>query len=198
MTRRWRPVLVLTVVLAGCLDEEPTGVGAVPGSAGRIVPATAWLETGSALTYRTVPDGPFSLRPSRSGVVSLAGATATALSPGAVDLEVFVPTGRTRARIQVLPPVPSLQQGGLDQGLTEVSLLGVWSADTRTVFAVGGGGTILLSRDGGQTWRPMDSKVKADLTAVWGTSEQDVYAVGARGAVLSAPPPIASRINKPP
>ena len=180
---RWRDLLGVSLALAGCLDQDPAGVPVAGSPSTDIVPATAWLEAGEALTYRVLPEGPFSLRPSRSGVVSLSGATATAVAPGTVDLEVFLPGGRRRATLTVTAASPSLRQGALDQGLTEASLLGVWSADTRTVFAVGSGGTILISRDGAETWRPMDSKTKADFTAVWGTSEQDVYAVGARGAV---------------
>ncbi len=179
-----RYLVCLALGLAGCLDENPVDVPGASSSASEIIPASAWLEAGGRLTFRASPVGPFSLRPSQSGVVSLDGAEATAVGPGVVDVEALFPTGKQRASITVSAVRASLHQGALEQGLTEASLLGVWAADTRTVFAVGSGGTVLISRDGALTWERMDSGIQADLTAIWGSSERDIYAVGARGAVI--------------
>ncbi len=179
-----RYLAYLALGLAGCLDENPVEVPGAGSPSREIIPATAWLETGGSLTFRVSPEGPFGLQPSRAGVVSLNGAEATAIGPGVVEVEALFPTGKQRASITVSTVRASLRQGGLEQGLTEASLLGVWAADTRTVFAVGSGGTVLISRDGAVTWERMDSGIQADLTAIWGASERDVYAVGARGAVI--------------
>jgi photosystem II stability/assembly factor-like uncharacterized protein len=67
----------------------------------------------------------------------------------------------------------------------DVTLGGVWtSADGSLAVAVGDGGTIVVSRDGGQTWSGAASGVTANLAAVWGSGPTDVYAVGAGSTLL--------------
>ena len=53
-----------------------------------------------------------------------------------------------------------------DSGTT-ADLFDVHAADTRRVWAVGAGGTIVRTLDGGATWAPQVSGTTSDLNAVW-------------------------------
>ncbi|MBL8986341.1 MAG: hypothetical protein JNJ80_08725 [Gemmatimonadetes bacterium] len=181
MTRWLAAVLLLTA----CLDPDPDEPGGGPGSGvPELIPSRAWLEVGATTELRVDPVGPFGLRRDDPAVIDLAGATITALAPGTTGVEALFPTGRRRATITVVPAAATVTPALTDRALTDVSLLGIWSADAATSFAVGGGGTVLVTRDGGATWQRMNSGVTADLTAVWGASATDVYAVGARGTAI--------------
>ncbi len=67
-------------------------------------------------------------------------------------------------------------------GTTE-HLWGVW-AQKDLVVAVGEGGVILRSIDGGKSWKRDDSGVTSKLYAVWGTAAGDIFAVGENGTIL--------------
>ncbi len=69
-----------------------------------------------------------------------------------------------------------------EQGLTEESLLGYWSADLEVSFAVGTKGTILQTVDGGASWHQMETPDTTHLVSIWGFSRSDVYTVGNDGA----------------
>lgn len=59
----------------------------------------------------------------------------------------------------------------------------VWSQGSVAV-AVGQGGAVMRSSDGGARWQPVESGTQRTLTAVWGSGPDDLYAVGAGGAIL--------------
>lgn len=63
-------------------------------------------------------------------------------------------------------------------------LCGVPGSARDDVWAVGSSGTIVHSRDAGETWETRASGTMADLTGVWGSARSDVYAVGKGGTVL--------------
>ena len=50
---------------------------------------------------------------------------------------------------------------------------------------MGTGGTILVTRDGGQTWEAQDSGTAADLSAVAFSDASRGWAAGEAGTVLS-------------
>jgi hypothetical protein len=53
------------------------------------------------------------------------------------------------------------------------------------VYAVGGKGLIIASRDAGDTWKPLESGVTADLYDVACTDARNCLVVGDKGTVLS-------------
>src|SRR5262249_30998393 len=57
-------------------------------------------------------------------------------------------------------------------------LYGVWGSSATDVYAVGGGHTMLHSRDGGASWQPIAVPGTGRLVAVWGSSADDVYVAG--------------------
>ncbi len=67
---------------------------------------------------------------------------------------------------------------------TDATLAAVWGDGAGVVYAVGNGGTILRSGDGGATWAPEASGTALDLEAVWGASATDVWATGILNAIL--------------
>lgn len=67
---------------------------------------------------------------------------------------------------------------------TQNPLASVWGASALELYAVGLGGTILHTVDGGGTWTAMASGTIDDLEGVWGRSPSDVWAVGILGTVL--------------
>ncbi|MEZ4457613.1 MAG: SDR family NAD(P)-dependent oxidoreductase [Gemmatimonadales bacterium] len=169
-------------LLTGCLDPEPTAPDGTPFGMPDLVPARAWLETGGVLQLSVEPAGPFGLR--AGGHLAVAGATVSAVSVGTDMVEALFATGRREAEVTVVSPRATLTPAVLNAGLTDQSLLGVWTADESTFFAVGGSGTVIITRDGGTTWRRMNSRTDATLTAVWGSSASDVYAVGSSGVLI--------------
>jgi photosystem II stability/assembly factor-like uncharacterized protein len=76
--------------------------------------------------------------------------------------------------------------GPVTSGTNHV-LRGVWANDN-VVIAVGHGGMILRSLDGGATWKQEASGTTKELFAVWGRSADDIYAVGAAGTILHYTP----------
>jgi hypothetical protein len=68
-----------------------------------------------------------------------------------------------------------LLSGGLPQssGITQ-TLNGVWGSGATDVFAVGAGGTILHSSDGGATGTLQASGTTQTLNGVWGSGPNDV------------------------
>src|SRR5207247_175401 len=79
------------------------------------------------------------------------------------------------------PPRWAVQTSG-----TTSDLFGLWAQDGGSeVYAVGAGGIILHTSDGGQNWSKRMSGVNADLFGVWGTANLFI-AVGAGGTVLTS------------
>jgi len=68
---------------------------------------------------------------------------------------------------------------------TTAALRAVWiAADASIAVAVGDGGTIVSSKDGGRSWVPATSGVTEDLLGVWGASAAEVWVCGKNGTVL--------------
>ena len=67
---------------------------------------------------------------------------------------------------------------------TGVALSAVSMPDSVTVFGVGGGGTILRSTDGGNTWVPQASGVSASLNGVHFCDADNGTVVGSGGTIL--------------
>lgn len=68
---------------------------------------------------------------------------------------------------------------------TSASLRGVWaSPDLSLSVVVGDTGVILLSTDGGASWKASASGVTQRLAGVWGSSADDVWVVGDAATVL--------------
>jgi len=78
----------------------------------------------------------------------------------------------------------------------KTTLRAVYFADSKTVFAVGDGGTILVSRDGGKRWKQVKSPSAATLRGVhfvdrkhgWIVGDGDPSAPRARGHVVMGRP----------
>ena len=63
-------------------------------------------------------------------------------------------------------------------------MYGIWG-DTKAVYAVGGGGTIVHASSGKYySFKPQVSGTSNTLRAVWGSSHTDVFAVGDNGVIL--------------
>lgn len=181
--RPGRAVLLGAAWLAGCLEPGNGPNGDPPASGAEIVPATAFLEVGGRVAVSAQPKSPFTLRVANGRIVRVDGDLLVGLAPGTTRVEAFLPDGTQSIAVTVVPVGKPLEARVLDEGLTDASLLGVWSADPATIYAVGGAGTVLVSRDAGGSWQRINAAgVQADLTAVWGTSGSDIYVVGGRGA----------------
>ena len=68
---------------------------------------------------------------------------------------------------------------------TDRDLEGVHFADAQTGWAVGFGGTILATRNGGTSWEPQTSATDRDLFGVHFADAQTGWAVGAGGTILA-------------
>jgi len=182
---RARPQLVAALLItAGCLDREPTASSDGPGPVPEVIPSAAWIEVGDRIRLDVVPESPFSASLDDERVARLEQNEVIGLAPGAARAQLFFPRGRGEARINVRASLADRRAAILGEGLSDASLLGVWSADAATTFAVGTLGTILVTRDGGATWSRMDSGITADLVGIWGSSPTNVFAAGARGAMV--------------
>jgi photosystem II stability/assembly factor-like uncharacterized protein len=67
---------------------------------------------------------------------------------------------------------------------TPVRLNAVSFADARRGWAVGAGGVVLATADGGRTWRAQDSGVESDLFDVKFLDEREGWAVGGDGTAI--------------
>lgn len=181
MKRSARLVLV-TLAVSGCLDRDPAEPS-VESGVPEIYPARAWIETGGSTPLGLTFPSPFTVRAYQPEVASFQGTAVHANRPGTATLEAFFALGRRRSEITVVPPIQPLRGELVDEGLSDASLLGVWSASRQTTFAVGANGVILRTDDAGATWTLMPSGTTATLTAVWGSGVNDVFAVGSGGII---------------
>src|ERR1041384_5525934 len=74
-------------------------------------------------------------------------------------------------------------QNPLPQGNSILSIH--FTADKQTGWAVGAGGVILYTKDGGFNWTQQHSGVASTLSGVYARSKTQAVAVGARGVILS-------------
>jgi photosystem II stability/assembly factor-like uncharacterized protein len=171
------------LTLAGCLDRDPIEPSD-PGGTPELVPVRAWIEVGGDLTLRPDRPTPYSLRVSPRDIVELSGTTARGLRAGTATIEALFPAGKRSTTITVLEPSSPLGATVTEEGLTDASLLGIWSADRLTTFAAGTDGVVIVTRDGGATWSRMPTGTTATLTGIWGSSASDVFAVGGEGTII--------------
>ena len=131
------------ILLAGCLDDQPFG-STGPGDDGvAITPRTLFLEPGGTVRLFGNPGprggGAVEWKSSDPQVVTVdAEGKVTAMSPGTAEVRGENARGSGRTRVTVLPAVASVATWReRNQAVSDVSLLGVWSADPLTSFAVG-------------------------------------------------------------
>jgi photosystem II stability/assembly factor-like uncharacterized protein len=60
----------------------------------------------------------------------------------------------------------------------------VWGSKADDVYAVGDGGTILHTANGGMSWEAQSSGTMTGLVGLWGGGSGDVFVVGQRGTIL--------------
>jgi len=77
------------------------------------------------------------------------------------------------------PMVPTPQNSG-----TKVTLLGTFFTDTNTGWAVGAGGTMVRTQDGGATWTAVPRRTPALLMSIFFSDENHGWVVGQNGTVL--------------
>ncbi|MCA6363340.1 MAG: T9SS type A sorting domain-containing protein [Bacteroidetes bacterium] len=68
---------------------------------------------------------------------------------------------------------------------TSSTLFSVHFANGQSGWAVGAGGTIIHTADGGQNWQPQTSGVSTALNAVWFADTQQGWAAGDGGVILA-------------
>src|SRR5689334_15858694 len=64
---------------------------------------------------------------------------------------------------------------------TEVTLMGVFFRDPNLGWAVGSGGTVLKTTDGGQKWKKQISGTTAQLTGVFFVDDKVGWIIGVNG-----------------
>ncbi|MBM4123324.1 MAG: hypothetical protein FJ249_12145, partial [Nitrospira sp.] len=67
---------------------------------------------------------------------------------------------------------------------TEATLMSVYFRDTKLGWAVGAGGAILKTRDGGKRWKPVSSGTGALFTGVFFADASRGWIIGSNGTVL--------------
>jgi photosystem II stability/assembly factor-like uncharacterized protein len=63
------------------------------------------------------------------------------------------------------------------------ALNGMWAVGPTTIYAAGGGGTILRTGDG-SAWTPETSSTNQNLQSIWGSGPNDIYAVGNAATIV--------------
>ncbi|HEV8613453.1 MAG TPA: Ig-like domain-containing protein, partial [Gemmatimonadales bacterium] len=178
------------LLLAGCIEQNPLSQTTPPDESVALIPATLFLEPGNGLsvapTEGLAAGGALSWESSASSVATVSSnGTITALTTGVAEVRAKNSRGTGRTTVTVVSPAPPIRSWRVArQGLTDATLLGLWSVSPQTTFAVGQLGTILRSDDGGATWNRMVTPDSTDLVGVWGASSSDVYAVGVGGTIL--------------
>lgn len=187
---RVRYGIACLALLGGCLDRSPFAPGAEDDRSVGITPATAFLEPGASLRL-DASAGLLSAGAVRwassDPLVATVGTdgTVVAQQPGTAEIRASNSRGTGRSTVTVVPPIARVRSWRIArEGLTDASLLGYYSADPQTSFAVGTASTILRTTDGGAAWHRMAAPDSIDLISVWGTGASNVYAVGSGGAIL--------------
>lgn len=199
---RWYSAAVF-LLLAGCLDERPFGATGPDDAGVTLTPSAFFLEPGTSLPLAAasrLPNGGTVRWTSSDPEVAevSAGGVVTAIGVGLAEITADDGRGTGRSRVTVVQPtVPVRSWRRLSEGLTDVSLLGLWSADPSTTFAVGQFGLILRSVDAGVTWQRMAVPDTVSLVGVWGAAPNDVWAVGTGGAILRYNGTAWSRVPSP-
>ena len=196
---RWRVrsagVLVAASVAVGCNDGGSAPAPPVPpGTASvEVIPATAWIPvgatlplTGRALDAAGAPVSGVSLTwQSAAPSVATVGASGAVqgVAPGTARITASAGSLRAWSDVTVVGTAARTPTFGVErQGVTDVSMLGIWSDPaTGEGFAVGQDGVVLQGRGG--TWRLVSTGARETLVGVWGSSARNVFAVGTGGAI---------------
>ena len=186
-------ILALAGLLTGCGDES-TGVDRGPGGAVRldVTPATAWTSPGLPLPFvaravdsagRDVSVASIQWSTSAAQVVTISpGGVAQGVAAGSARITATLGPLKTEARLTVVPAARQAGFGRELQGLTDVSLLGVWAdATAPAAVAVGQEGVVLHST--GSSWRLEHVPTSETLVGVWGTQANDLWTVGSAGVI---------------
>ena len=122
---------------------------------------------------------------SGSGSIATVSAAGAVQGVGAGTARVTASAGtlRSTSEITVVGTTVRVPTFGVErEGVTDVSLLGVWSDPTTSDgFAVGQAGVILQGNGG--NWRLVNTGSPETFVGVWGSSARDVFAVGTAGAI---------------
>ena len=178
------------MLLAASCDKDPNRPD------GRIraldvVPANAWLVTGSTLQLETIATDStgapttvavrWSSSDTRVVSVSSTGvASAVALGTATILAEAEGLEARSVVTVTAAAPVSwSIEH----EGVTDASLLGVWADPGSSLAVVAGqAGTIMESTNG--TWQRLQLPTMESFTGVWGSSATNVFAVGNGGVIF--------------
>ena len=188
------PVAIASLVSSttACGDDEPVGPESNVESV-ELVPAIVYLEVGGTTTLeftaRDAEGDPVDgvtpkWETSDATKASISGSgLLTALSNGSAQVSVSIGAHKATSTVTIVAGTPPANAWGVDlEGLTEVSLLGVWAASPTSVFAAGQDGVIL--RWTGSDWSTMETPTRETIVGIWGTSESNVFAVGSSGVIL--------------
>jgi photosystem II stability/assembly factor-like uncharacterized protein len=94
---------------------------------------------------------------------------------------VVLSVGTVEAASPHAPVTVAMQKSG-----SEATLLGMFFHDHQLGWAVGSGGTILKTIDGGHKWKKVSSGTSSLLTAVYFRDAQRGWVVGANGTVRTS------------
>ena len=176
MFLKWRPTNTPTNLINGFQLPPRWGVGAWPGQAPlQLRGARLWMHTGAMRTNRTT----------RACGLRVAAAAALLFLLAAVLCDAAPPVAEraggdgTRAARAKARLAAVAGRGGRRAEGKSASDKYAW------VYAVGGKGLIIASRDAGDTWKPLESGVTADLYDVACTDARNCLVVGDKGTVLS-------------
>lgn len=86
--------------------------------------------------------------------------------------------------LPVVRPGPAHVFWTRQQSPTQNTLYAAISDTAGQVFVAGAAGTLLVTRDGGTTWKPVQTRTKSSLFALTTTASGQVVAAGAQGVVL--------------
>jgi photosystem II stability/assembly factor-like uncharacterized protein len=128
----------------------------------------------------------------RTGWLSGGGLTILSTTDGGATWRAGAVYSQTRAQFfqaEQSPSIQTRQQKGTEPARPDATfqsqrLNAVSFADAETGWAVGAGGAVYATTDGGRTWRERRSGTRADLTDVKFLDGSEGWAVGADGTVL--------------
>jgi photosystem II stability/assembly factor-like uncharacterized protein len=114
-----------------------------------------------------------------------AGATFLHTSDGGADWrEGFINMPADADAAQTPPPAAASQLTNASRRAPKARLNAVSFADARRGWAVGSGGAVYATLDGGRSWRPLASGTTSDLLDVKFFDALEGWAVGAGGTVI--------------
>jgi photosystem II stability/assembly factor-like uncharacterized protein len=73
---------------------------------------------------------------------------------------------------------------GKQEVMKDAKLRAAAGLDAKTSYAVGDGGLMLRSTDGGKTWESKSKAERGQLLSLWATSQKEIFATGKEGKLL--------------